>query len=83
MANYKDSISKYPELDDLYQELLDEKVISENDNCTIFIRPYTFLSISSAASFICHGHRNGWDYFKDENNKDLKEIRYIIQNNKK
>lgn len=79
IANYSENAGKYPELDTLYQDLLDDEIIEETEEGAVFKQPYTFSAISMAASFICRGHRNGWDYFKDENGNDLKDIRKAIQ----
>ena len=83
IVNYLENSGKYLELDTIYQDLLDNEIIEETENGAIFKQAYTFSAISMAASFICHGHRNGWDYFKDENGNNLKSIRKIIQENSK
>lgn len=51
-------------------DLLDEQTIVEEDGVYVFKKDYTFYSqggstaLSTAAGFILHGSRNGWDYWK-------------------
>ena len=51
-------------------ELLEEQIIVEEDGTYVFKKDYTFYSqsdstaLSTAAGFILHGSRNGWDYWK-------------------
>lgn len=51
-------------------ELLEDGTIVEEDDTYVFKKDYTFYSqggataLSTAAGFILHGSRNGWDYWK-------------------
>ncbi len=73
---------KYPWVEEQRQELLEEGVISYNDkNQLVFMQNYTFYTqikgstaLSSVASLILHGNRNGWEYWYTEDGKQLGQI---------
>ncbi|MGO1479413.1 GmrSD restriction endonuclease domain-containing protein [Senegalia sp. (in: firmicutes)] len=71
----------FPEIEEHRQELSDEKIIGENEKGLIFIKPYIFHSkvanataLSSSASLILHGSRNGWVYWEDEFGNSLNMV---------
>ena len=76
-VNYEDSLGddRYPEQQEIYLDLKEKGIVEPTDTGAIFKQNQPFPSISTAASFIYHGSRNGWDTFKDENNGDLTQIR--------
>ena len=73
---------KYPWVEEQRQELLDNGVIAYNDkHQLVFKQNYTFYTqikgstaLSSVASLILHGNRNGWEYWCTEDGKQLGQI---------
>lgn len=65
---------------ELIQELVADGIIVESDDVYIFIKPYIFYShftnstaLSSSASLILNGGRNGWHYWEDDFGKRLNQ----------
>ena len=82
----RDDASRFADVEDIRQELMDEGYIAEVDGKLQFIKPYIFYSnfknstaLSTSASVIAHGSKNGWFYWKDKDgnpigdNRELKE----------
>lgn len=71
----------YSDVEQLRQELLDEGIIDFNaDNILEFVDTYVFYprkagatALSTSASFILHGSRNGWDWWTTEDGISLKD----------
>lgn len=79
-----ENAENYPEIEDIRQELLDENVIAEIEGVLCFVKPYVFYSklsnftaLSTSASVILHGSRNGWEYWTDDSGKALCEVTEI------
>lgn len=65
---------------ELIQELIAEEIIAESDDTYIFIKPYIFYShfknstaLSTSASLILNGGRNGWQHWEDDFGKRLNQ----------
>ena len=73
---------KYPWVEEQRQELLEDGVIAYNDkHQLVFMQNYTFYTqikgstaLSSVASLILHGNRNGWEYWLTEEGKQLGQV---------
>lgn len=73
--------SAYQGLEELYSELVEDGIIVETENESIFkksfLMPSTRMndtSLSSTASLLCRsGSRNGWEWWKDSEGKTLNE----------
>lgn len=73
---------KYPWIEEQRQDLLDDGIIAYNDkHQLVFIQNHTFYTqikgstaLSSVASLILHGNRNGWEYWYTEDGKQLGQI---------
>ena len=73
---------KYPWVEEQRQELMDDGVIAYNDKQQlVFTQNYTFYAqmkgataLSSVASIILHGNRNGWEYWLTEDGKQLGQV---------
>lgn len=73
---------KYPWIEEQRQELLDDGIIAYNDKQQlVFVRNHTFYAqmkgataLSSAASLILHGNRNGLEYWRTEDGQMIKNI---------
>ena len=73
---------KYPWVEEQRQELLEDGVIAYNDkHQLVFMQNYTFYTqikgstaLSSVASLILHGNRNGWEYWYTEDGKQLGQV---------
>lgn len=81
-----ENAENYPEIEEIRQELLEDKVIAESEGRLIFVKPYVFYSklsnftaLSSSASVILHGSRNGWEYWTDDVGTALSNV-YEIKN---
>ena len=75
-----ENAENYPEIEDARQELIEEGIIAETDNGLYFTKQYIFYpkqsnstALSTSASVILHGSRNGWEYWQDINQKPLNE----------
>ena len=74
---------KYPWVEEQRQELLEDGVIAYNDkHQLVFMQNYTFYTqikgstaLSSVASLILHGNRNGWEYWYTEDGKQLGQVK--------
>ena len=76
-----DKADHFVEIEDLRQELLDDGIIAEIDNCLQFVQPYTIYTkdsnstaLSMAASIILHGSKNGWAYWENGEGVALNEV---------
>ena len=63
---------------DVYNQLLEDNIIKENETGAIFMRSYMFspqmknrTSLSESAGLILCGSRNGWEYWKDSSGTQL------------
>jgi uncharacterized protein with ParB-like and HNH nuclease domain len=73
--------SAYQGLEELYSELVEDGIIVETENESVFkksfLMPSTRMndtSLSSTASLLCRsGSRNGWEWWKDSEGKALNE----------
>lgn len=68
----------YHTFDDLYAQLLEDRIIEETQNGAVFKENYTFYSrtegntgLSTSAGFIQIGSRNGKEYWLDETNQAI------------
>ena len=74
---------KYPWVEEQRQELLEDGVIAYNDkHQLVFMQNYTFYTqikgstaLSSVASLVLHGNRNGWEYWYTEDGKQLGQVK--------
>ena len=76
----REDASSFPNVEEYRQELIDDGIIAEIDGNLQFVNPYIFYSsfknstaLSTSASVIAHGSKNGWLYWKDKNGNPLKE----------
>lgn len=72
-----ENASSYPEIEDARQELIADGIIGETDGGLSFLKSYIFYphssnstALSTAASVLLHGSRNGWDYWRFDSGKD-------------
>ena len=79
-----ENAENYPEIEDIRQELIEEKVVAETEKGLFFAKPYVFYSklsnytaLSTSASVILHGSRNGWEYWTDDSGIPLCNIAEI------
>lgn len=79
-----ENAESYPEIEDIRQELIEEKIIAETETGSYFAQPYVFYSklsnftaLSTSASVILHGSRNGWEYWTDDSGTPLSNIAEI------
>lgn len=73
-----DNAANYPDVEDMRQELLNEGIIGETSSGLCFLKNYVFYphlanstALSSTASLLLHGSRNGWEYWFMESGKPL------------
>ncbi len=76
----RDDVGSFQNIEDARQELLEDGYIGEVDGKLQFVKPYIFYSnfkgstaLSTSASIIAHGSKNGWQCWKDKNGKSLKD----------
>lgn len=76
----RDDAGSFQGVEDTRQELIEDGYIAEVDGKLQFVKPYIFYSVfkgstalSTSASVIAHGSKNGWHYWKDKNGKQLRE----------
>lgn len=76
----RDDVGSFQNIEDARQELLEDGYIAEIDGKLQFVKPYIFYSnfkgstaLSTSASIIAHGSKNGWQCWKDKNGKPLKD----------
>lgn len=79
LANFENA-SAYPKIEEIREDLISEGIVVENEGILEFVKPYTVYSeivnstaLSTAASIVLHGSRNGWEYWCDEAGKPLTE----------
>lgn len=73
---------KYPEIEEQRQDLIDEGIIEKIDNELMFIKSYIFYpkrakdtALSTTASIVLHGTRNGWEWWLMENGEPIDKLR--------
>ena len=76
----RDDGGSFQGVEDTRQELIDEGYIAEVDGKLQFVKPYIFYSnfkgstaLSSSASVLAHGNKNGWHYWRDKSGKLLRD----------
>ena len=76
-----ENVENYPEIEDIRQELLEERVIAETEQGLCFVEPYmihsrqgNYTALSSSATIILHGSRNGWEAWVNDAGIPLKDI---------
>lgn len=69
---------------DIYNNLLEEGIISETESGAVFVKDYLFTAqkmnstaLSVSAGLILCGNRNGWEYWKDEKGNPLNENKLL------
>ena len=74
-----DNAAAYPEIEDMRQELIADGIIGETESGLCFLKNYVFYphfanstALSSTASLLLHGSRNGWEYWLLESGKSIK-----------
>lgn len=80
MLNTKfDNAAAYPDIEDLRQELIADGIVGETEYGLQFLKNYIFYphsvnstALSSTASLLLHGSRNGWEYWFLESGKPIK-----------
>lgn len=80
MLNTKfDNAAAYPDIEDLRQELMADGIVGETEYGLQFLKNYIFYphsvnstALSSTASLLLHGSRNGWEYWFLESGKPIK-----------
>lgn len=80
---------KYTWVEEQRQELLEDGIIAYNDkHQLVFMQSYTFYTqikgstaLSSVASLILHGNRNGWEYWYTDDGRQLGHIEELRKNN--
>lgn len=80
MLNTKfDNATAYPDIEDLRQELILDGIVGETESGLCFLKNYIFYphsakstALSSTASLLLHGSRNGWEYWLLESGKPIK-----------
>lgn len=75
----------YPEIEEERQALVEEGIIGERDRRLVFIEDYIIspkrsrdTALSSSASLILHGNRNGWERWKNAEGITLMDIKEIL-----
>lgn len=74
-----DNIELYPQVEDLRKELIEEGFIAEMNGELQFFKPYVCSSLSKAANIILHGNRNGWEWWKNSEGENLKNIPELVK----
>ena len=76
----REDASSFQNVEDYRQELIEDGIVAEIDGHLQFVKPYIFYSsfknstaLSTSASVIAHGNKNGWLYWKDKNGNPIKE----------
>ena len=76
----------YPEIEELRQELVDEGIIFDNGQKMVFKKSFMVntktksrSALSSSASLILHGSRNGWEYWTNAEGKPLKQVQEVAK----
>lgn len=71
------SSEKYPWARNMRQNLKEDGVLAEQQDCLLFTRDAEFSSPSAAAGVVHGGHANGLTAWKNNNGKTLKEIQSV------
>ena len=74
-----ENVELYPQVEDLRKELLEEGYISEINGELQFVKPYLCSSLSKAANIVLHGNRNGWEWWKNSEGENLKNIPELVK----
>ncbi|MBQ6270491.1 MAG: DUF4357 domain-containing protein [Clostridiales bacterium] len=76
----REDAASFPTVEDIRQELIDDGYVAELDGKLQFVKPYVFYSsfknstaLSTSASVIAHGSKNGWLYWKDKDGNPIKD----------
>ncbi len=76
----REDASSFQNVEDYRQELIEDGIVAEIDGHLQFVKPYIFYSsfknstaLSTSASVIAHGNKNGWLYWKDKSGNPIKE----------
>lgn len=79
----RDDAANFQFVEDYRQDLLEDGYIADVDGKLQFVKPYIFYSsskmstaLSTSASVIAHGSKNGWKYWRDKTGK-------VMDSNKK
>lgn len=79
----RDDAANFQFVEDYRQDLLEDGYITDVDGKLQFVKPYIFYSsskmstaLSTSASVIAHGSKNGWKYWRDKTGK-------VMDSNKK
>lgn len=77
----------YPEIETLRAELKENGALTENDQQLKFTTNYVFYprkvngtALSTTASIILHGSRNGWEYWRDETGLPIGQVEGFRKN---
>lgn len=80
LAHYENA-ENFPDVEEARQELLEEGIIAEIDGVLQFVKPYMIYSkfvnstaLSTAASLILHGSKNGWAYWTNTEGVALRDV---------
>ena len=80
VLNMRPDGDRFPNVEDIRQELIEEGYLAEIDGVLQMVKPYIFYSsfkkytaLSAAASFVAHGSKNGWFYWKDKDGNPIGE----------
>ncbi|MDD3368852.1 MAG: DUF262 domain-containing protein [Lachnospiraceae bacterium] len=75
-----ENIDKYPEIEEIRQDLLDDEIIAEVDGKLQFVKPYVFYSkyakataMSTVANILMLGRRSGWNCWTDASGVSVKD----------
>lgn len=84
LALFKNA-DNYPEINEERQSLIDDGIIYDDGEKLVFKRSHIvnpkidgFSALSSSASLILHGSRNGWDCWKTSDGVSLREKKEIL-----
>lgn len=80
----------YPEVEALRAELRDNGILREDNQQLVFATNHSFhpkrvnaTALSTTASIILHGSRNGWEYWMNEDGVQLGKVEGLRKNNDK
>ena len=82
------SPESYPEVEALRTELKDNGILREDNQQLVFATNHSFYpkrvnatALSTTASIILHGSRNGWEYWMNEDGVQLGQVDGLRKNN--
>lgn len=77
-----ETADKYPDVEAMRQELVDNGIVEQIGDEFMFIRSHTIFpkrvkdtALTAAASIVLQGNRNGWSWWKLENGESLGNVR--------